>query len=230
MELMQVIKVLLRRWYMVVIPLVIVAVVVVPALFAMPSNAIPPMYTTVIRYTAAQVLDAIPNRDGDFQDVWLASELTVNAFTEWVRSSSFAEEVRAALPEGVAQTLSAGSFASDNERSIGQVFIYWHNAKELEQIAQAAQTVLETRTSVYFPQLGDVPARVKILDTPQIVATSAPITSRLEPLIQLALALVAGVGLAFLVEYLDPFVHRREQLNTLNLTVLASVPRHRKEG
>lgn len=226
---MQVIRVLLRRWYMVVIPLVIVAVVAVPALLAAPPSALPPMYTTVIRYTAAQVLDAIPNRDGDFQDVWLASELTVNAFTEWVRSSSFAEEVRAALPEGVAAALSGGNFASDNERSIGQVFITWNNAEQLEQIAQAAQTVLQTRTSVYFPQLGDVPARVEILDTPQIVTLPAPITRRLEPLIQVALALVVGIGLAFLVEYLDPFVYRREQLDTLNLTVLASVPRHRKE-
>jgi len=229
-ELMQVMAVLLRRWYMIVIPLGIVALVAVPALLAAPPGALPPMYTTVIRYTAAQVLDAIPNRDGDFQDVWLASELTVNAFTEWIRSSSFAEEVRAALPEGIAPTLSAGNFASDNERSIGQVFIAWQNAEELERIAQAVQTVLETRTSVYFPQLGDVPARVEILDVPQIVATPTPITSRLEPLIQLALALVIGVGLAFLAEYLDPFLYRRQQLDALGLTVLASVPRHRKEG
>lgn len=227
---MQVIRVLLRRWYMVMLPLAIVAIVTVPALIAAPPNAVPPTYTTVIRYTAAQVLDAIPNRDGDFQDVWLASELTVNAFTEWVRSSSFADEVRAALPQGVAASLSGGNFASDNERSIGQVFISWNNTQELEQIAQAVQTVLQTRTSVYFPQLGDVPARVEILDTPRISVTAAPIASRLEPLIQLALGFVVGIGLAFLAEYLDPFVYRREQIDALNVTVLAAVPRHRKEG
>ncbi len=229
-ELMQVVAVLLRRWYMIVIPLGIVAMVAVPALLAAPPSALLPTYTTVIRYTAAQDLEAIPNRDGDFQDVWLASELAVNAFTEWIRSSSFAQEVRAALPEGIAPTLSAGNFASDNERSIGQVFITWPDAQELEQIAQAVQTVLETRTNVYFPQLGDVPARVTILDVPQIVAAPIPIANRLEPLIQLAFALVVGVGLAFLAEYLDPFLYRRQQLDALNLTVLACVPRHRKEG
>lgn len=227
MELLQVLRVMLRRWYMIALPLVVVAAFTLPNLLNPPDSALPPTYTTVIRYTAAQVLDAIPNRDGDYQDVWLASELTVNAFSEWVRSSTFADEVRALLPQGVAPDLNAGNFAADNERSIGQVFIAWRDAGELEQIAQAAQTVLETRTSVYFPQLGDVPARVKLLDTPQIVTQPTPITSRLTSLLPLVLALFAGIALAFLAEYLDPFLYRREQLESAGLTVLSSIPRHK---
>lgn len=226
MELMLFIRVLLRRWLLVAIPVVIAAAVAVPALLA-PSNASGGGYSTVIRYTAAQVIEAIPGRDGDFQDVWLASELAVNAFTEWVRSGSFRDEVRALLPADTAGRVNAGTFGADNERSIGQLFIAAADAATLEQFAEAAQTVLTTQTGAYFPQLGGQPAQVTLLDRPEINAAPAPITSRLGPLLQLAVALLGGIGLAFLVEYLDPFIYRRDQLDALDLRVVAVVPTHR---
>ena len=226
MELMLFIRVLLRRWLLVAIPVVIAAAVAVPALLA-PASASGGGYSTVIRYTAAQVIEAIPGRDGDFQDVWLASELAVNAFTEWIRSGSFRDEVRALLTADVAERVNAGTFGADNERSIGQLFIAAADAAALEQFADAAQTVLTTQTGTYFPQLGGQPAQVTLLDRPEINAAPAPITSRLGPLIQLAVALLGGIGLAFLVEYLDPFIYRRDQLDALDLRVVAVVPTHR---
>jgi len=225
-ELMLFIRVLLRRWLLVAIPVVIAAAVAVPALLA-PASASGGGYSTVIRYTAAQVIEAIPGRDGDFQDVWLASELAVNAFTEWIRSGSFRDEVRALLTADVAERVNAGTFGADNERSIGQLFIAAADAAALEQFADAAQTVLTTQTGTYFPQLGGQPAQVTLLDRPEINAAPAPITSRLGPLIQLAVALLGGFGLAFLVEYLDPFIYRRDQLDALDLRVVAVVPTHR---
>ncbi|HRL13526.1 MAG TPA: hypothetical protein PKX07_16710 [Aggregatilineales bacterium] len=226
MELMLFIRVLLRRGLLVAIPVVIAAAVAVPALLA-PASASGGGYSTVIRYTAAQVIEAIPGRDGDFQDVWLASELAVNAFTEWIRSGSFRDEVRALLTADVAERVNAGTFGADNERSIGQLFIAAADAAALEQFADAAQTVLTTQTGTYFPQLGGQPAQVTLLDRPEINAAPAPITSRLGPLIQLAVALLGGFGLAFLVEYLDPFIYRRDQLDALDLRVVAVVPTHR---
>jgi capsular polysaccharide biosynthesis protein len=225
-ELMLFIRVLLRRWLLVAIPVVIAAAVAVPALLA-PASASGGGYSTVIRYTAAQVIEAIPGRDGDFQDVWLASELAVNAFTEWIRSGSFRDEVRARLPADVAERVNAGTFGADNERSIGQLFIAATDAATLEQFAEAAQSVLTTQTGAYFPQLGGQPAQVTLLDRPEISAAPAPITSRLGPLIQLAVALLGGIGLAFLVEYLDPYIYRRDQLDALDLRVVAVVPTHR---
>ena len=92
MELLMIVRVLLRRWYLVLIPVVVAAVLVVPDMLG-DGPAVSGGYTTTIRYTAAQTLEAIPDRQGDYQDVWLASELTVRAFTEWVRTGRFAEEV-----------------------------------------------------------------------------------------------------------------------------------------
>ncbi len=226
MELMQVVRVLLRRWWIVLIPIAIVSVIVVPDLFADPP-ATSGGFTTVVRYTAAQKLEAIPDREGDFQDVWLASELTVNAFTEWVRTNRFREEVRAEVANRGLETDLAGlGINADNARSIGQVFLSWPDADQLAIIADAAFTVLTTRSQDYFPQLGGAPAQVELLDEPQIAPAPLPITDRFEPILRLGLAVLAGLGLAFLVEYLDPTLRSREELEALGVRVFATLPRN----
>jgi capsular polysaccharide biosynthesis protein len=224
MELMQILRVLIRRWFLVVIPVVITAALVVPDLLSRPVAT--GGFSTMIRYTAAQQLEAVPNRDGDYQDIWLASELTVNALTEWVQSSRFAEAVALkASAAGAEIDPAALSIAADNERSVGQIFINWPDEAQLAAIVQAAIETLQTESQNYFPQLGGAPAQVTILDEPRIVPAPPPITNRLAPLIRVALGLAAGIGLAFLVEYLDPTLRRREDVEALGLNVVASIPR-----
>ena len=225
MELMLIIRVLLRRWYLVLIPTAIIAVVVAPDLFDQ-GPAASGGYTTTIRYTAAQVLEAIPNRDGDYQDVWLASELTVNAFTDWVRTGKFAEEVALVTREANLDIDPATlSIAADNERSIGQIFINWGNETELATIAAAVITVLQTRNQDYFPQLGNTSAQVTLLDEPRITPAPVSLPNRFAPLLKLALGVLTGIGLAFLVEYLDATLRTREELESLGVPVIASIPR-----
>jgi capsular polysaccharide biosynthesis protein len=65
---------------------------------------------------------------------------------------------------------------------------------------------------------------VKPLDTPVISAVPPPLTARLNPLIRFGLGLVAGVALAFLVEYLDPTVRTRADVQALGIAILAEVP------
>ncbi len=220
MELMGIIQVLLRRWWLVVIPVATAVVFVVPDLL---RGGVAGGYSVTIRYSAAQALEAIPGRDGDYQDVWLASELTVNALTDWVRSTSFVDEI--AQRSSVSFDRAQLGIAADNRRSVGQLFLSYPDAAALEAIAQAALEVLRTRAHDYFPQLGGQPARVTVLDPVRVTPAPPPAADRLAPLIRLGLALLAGVGLAFLAEYLDPFVRRREQVEALDLAVIASIPR-----
>jgi capsular polysaccharide biosynthesis protein len=51
------------------------------------------------------------------------------------------------------------------------------------------------------------------------------LTNRFAPLIRVGLGLLAGLGLAFLAHYLDPTLRRRDEVETLGLSVLASLPR-----
>lgn len=225
MELMLILRVLLRRWWLVVIPVAIVAIIVIPD-FLNNRGSAAGGFTTTIRYSAAQVLEAIPGRDGDFQDVWLASELAVNAMTDWVRTTTFIDEiVRDAATQNVEVNPAALAIAADNKRSVGQLTISYPDSSVLQTIINSALDVLKTRAQDYFPQLGGQPAQVTVLDVPVINAAPPPIANRFAPLIRLAVGLLAGVGLAFLAEYLDPTVRRREQLEALGLTVIATLPR-----
>jgi capsular polysaccharide biosynthesis protein len=224
MELKQIVTMFVRRWWLIVIPVAIVAVFTVPELLrdAPESGG----FSTTVRYTAAQVLEAIPEREGDFQDVWLASELTVNAFTEWVRTNRFRDEVMQIMDgTDVAVNGAALGISADNARSIGQVFLSYPEADALAIIADSVIDVLQTRNQAYFPQLGGVAAEVEILDDPVIVPAPPPLTDRFGAVFQLGLALFAGLGLAVLVDYLDPTLRRKSDLEALGIRVVATIPR-----
>src|SRR3982751_1550961 len=133
MELILFFRVLLRRWWLVLIPVVIVAVFVIPQWLRERSTT-GGGFTVTLRYTAAQSASNVAPRDGDYQDVWLASELAVNALTDWVRSTSFEDEIGKKITD-----LNAAGFgvAADNKRSIGQLIMSYPDEKGLVIITQA---------------------------------------------------------------------------------------------
>lgn len=226
MELKLIGRVFVRRWYLIVLPVLVASVFVLPSLLNRGTSA--GGFSASFRYSAAQATSNLPQREGDFQDVWLASEFTVNAFTEWVRSSSFRHELAQALQTAGAELdLAPLGIASDRARSIGLVQMSYPTAEGLEQLVELAMQVLSERNAAYFPHLGGQNASVSILDMPQVTPAPPPITNRFAPLIQLAVALVAGVALAFLVEYLDPSLRVRQDLEQQGWRVLANIPQEK---
>jgi hypothetical protein len=224
MELINIARILLRRWWLIAIPVIITAVWAAPDILNRGTTSAG--FSTVIHYSAAQQPEAMPPRDGDFQDIWLASELTVNALTAWVQTGSFRQEIALkAAGNGLQIDPAAIGIAADNERSIGQLFLSWPDAGQLAIIAQAALDVLAERNLVYFPQMGSAPAAVTILDEPSIVPSAPPLANRFAPFIRIGLGVLAGIGLAFLAHYLDPTLRRREDVEQLGLLVIASLPK-----
>ena len=65
------------------------------------------------------------------------------------------------------------------------------------------------------------------MDDPSIAPVPPPLSARLEPLLRVALGLAAGVALAFLIEYLDPTLRGRREVEALGIPVLAELPRRR---
>jgi capsular polysaccharide biosynthesis protein len=224
MELKLVNRMLLRRWWLILLPAVIVALFAVPELIRneqVGSGG----FTTSFRYSAAQEQSNLPERDGDYQDVWLASEFVVNAFTDWVRSSTFRDELQSLVGANV--DLSQLGIAGDNNRSIGLVVMSYPDADTLARIADAAIIVLQTRNQAYFPHLGDAPAEVTIIDAPIVSPAPPPLTNRFAPVIQIGVALFVGLCLALLAEYLDQTLRTEDEVEEQGLKVLASVPKHR---
>ncbi len=228
MELRGLWKIVRRRWWLIALPaLAALAYAVYGYLKVPPAGG----YSTSIHFTAAQ-----PPRGGDtlYEDTryypWLASEYVVNALTDWVRTNSFAREVSAVLAaEGrdIPAWAIQGNLAVDNARSVMVLTLNWNNPDDLQAIAEAASTVLKERSTDYFPQFGEEEVRVIALDEPVIGPVPPSITARLNPLIRFGLGLAAGAALAFLVEYLDPTLHERAEVERMGLPVLAEVPPER---
>ncbi len=227
MDLMLILKILLRRWWIVAIPTVLVGVWVLPDIIRN-TPATSGGFTTTFRYTAGQERDAFGTIDGDLQDVWEASFKLVDAFTEWVQTSSFKNEVaQVAAANGLTiDNPQAILITPDNVRAVGQITMSWHDPDELIILAEAVITVLQTRNVDYFgPQLGDTSAEVILLDTPQIAPAPPPLTNRFGPLLRLVIGVAAGLGLAFLVDYIDPTLRERDELRQMGLNVIVTIPR-----
>lgn len=213
-----------QRWWLMVIPTAIVSIFAVPQLLSNEQVAAGGFQTS-FQYSAAQQQSNFDVREGDYQDVWLASEFVVNAFTDWVRSSSFRDELAQIVANDV--DLAPLGIAADNNRSIGLVIMSHPNAGDLEAIASAALTVLQTRNQAYFPHLGDAPAEVTVIDAPQIVAVPPALANRFEPILQIGIALLGGIVLAFAAEYFDTTLRYRDEVEAQGLSVLATIPRQR---
>ena len=214
-------RLLRRRWWLILLPVLVVAVLV--ALQLLNRGGTSGSYGVSFRYSAAQSSSNLPQRDGDFQDVWLASEFTVNALTEWVKSSSFRTELAARLGDEV--SLEGLSIATDRARSVGLVQMSHPDAQALEKIVTAAIDVLRTRNAAYFPHLGEQNAEVRLLDEPQVTPIAPPIANRFGPLLQLSVGLLLGLVVAFLAEVFDPLLYQRDELERLGWRVLATIPK-----
>ncbi len=221
MDTIELIRILIRRWWLIGLPVLLAAVIAIPELV----NAIgsePAGFTAQVRYSAAQKLN-LPERDGDYTDVWQASEHTVDALTDWVRSSSFRDEIRAQLA-GDEPPLAGLGIAADNARNIGAIYFSHPDREALRRIVDSALIVLASRSQVYFPQFGGESALVTLLEEATIAAAPPGLASRLSPLIQLGIALLLGLALAFIAEYLDPTIYHQDDLRRMGMTLLGSIP------
>jgi capsular polysaccharide biosynthesis protein len=231
MEWLALIAAVRRRWFLIALPTLLALLFTLPSL---PSSLNPsPSYQVTLRFTAAAPADfsppGIPNSYEDSRYIpWLASEYVVVNLPPWIMSDSFAREVSAELlGEGLEINPEAlrPAFIADSGRSILVIYITWAEADQIEAIAQAAQTVLQTRNQAYFPQFAAAPAQVQALDEVRVATLSPSLMSRLSPLVRIALGLVAGLGLLAAAEYLDRSLRHREELEALGYVVLAEIPR-----
>lgn len=224
MEINLVLRVLLRRWWLIAIPVLVATFIALPEFIANEQNGAGG-YQTNFSYSAAQEASNLDVRDGDYQDVWLASEFVVNAFTDWVQTSSFRNEL--ASITGNEDFLDGLNIAADNDRSIGIVYMSHPDELVLTRLVTAAMTALQTRNQAYFPHLGDTPAEVVILNEPIVTPAPTPLTNRFEPIFQIGAAFFAGLVLVGLVEYFDPRIRYRDEVEAQGFKVLAIVPKHK---
>lgn len=224
MELREIWKVFRRRWALIVVPAAIVMLVGVVT-YEAPAAA----YNVGIRFLVGQPpANGATESDEQRYYNWLTSEYIVNGLTDWVQGNEFGQAVSEELatrghtvPAGAVQ----GGLVADNARSMFTLSLIHNDPQLLAEIMKAATVVLQERNSEALPQLGGDAAMVIPLDTPVVNQIPAGIRSQLDLPLRLALALAAGLGLALTVEYIDPTIHERRELEELGYSVLAEIPR-----
>jgi capsular polysaccharide biosynthesis protein len=229
MELREYWSILRRRWW---IPLLLGLLVGLLSLLQLrPWQPKPPAYTASLRMLVG-VLPAAAEDVTTYYDpryyAWLTSEYLVDDFTEVVRSQLFAANVSARLadqqivvPPGVIQ----GSAATGKLHRIIALNLSGGDETQLRQIADAAAAELAENAPAYFQQLGTEGAGVTLIDGPTIGQVGPSLRDQLELPLRVLLGVVVGIGLVFLLHYLDTAVRTAAELEAMGLPVLGQIPR-----
>jgi capsular polysaccharide biosynthesis protein len=209
---------------LVVIPTAVVLVVGLVT-YSPPGTA----YNAGIRFIVSQEpSEAAAESDEERLANWQTSEYIVNGLTDWVRGGQFAQLVSERLAESglnIDAGAIRGSIAADNTRSMMTLSMTFGDAAALEAMMNAAAAVLVEENEVGLPQLGGETAALVQLDQPIINPVTAGILEQLQLPLRIVLAVGAGVALAFLVDYLDPSVRSKEELEEMGLAVMGEIPR-----
>lgn len=231
MELRAYWEILRRRWW---IPVLLGTLVGLISLIQLrPWETRPAVYTASMRMLVG-VMPAVEESVAAYYDpryyAWLTSEYLVDDFTEVVRSQLFAQNVSTRLagtdievPPGVIQ----GSAATGKQHRIISLNFTWGDQAQIEQIATAAADELRENAPVYFQQLGTPGAGVTLIDGPSVGTVGPGVRDRIELPLRVLLGVLVGVGIVFLLHYLDTSIRRREDLETLEIPVLGEIPRRR---
>jgi capsular polysaccharide biosynthesis protein len=224
MELKAYWNVIKRRWLLVLIPTAVVLIIGL-ATYSPPGTA----YNAGIRFIVSQEpSEAAAEDDEQRLANWQTSEYIVNGLTDWVRSGQFAQLVSARLAESgtnIDYRAIRGSIAADNVRSMMTFSMTFGDPAALEAMMRTAAAVLTEENEKGLPQLGGETAALVQLDEPIINPVSAGLFDQLQLPIRVVLAIAAGLGLAFLIDYLDPTVRERKELEAMGLPVMGEIPK-----
>ena len=214
-------KILLRRWWLVVVPVLIVAVYAA-ATYTLPA----PVYQVAMRF-AAGTKPAGLSEDYDRYYAWATSEYIANGLADAAKGEVFARAVASRLEEtGLQSGDIQPRIVTDSDQSILVVYLTWPDAEQSVVVAKAIAAELSENGAAYFPQLEEVEPAVRPLDAPSPVPLASGLRTQLMgPAVKIGLALVVGVSLALLWHYLDPTVREAEELEEMGLAVLAEIPR-----
>ena len=190
-----------------------------------------PLYQASVRFTIG--VSAPPAKDVLGYDPILtsyqASEYIRDDFVEIIQSDAFADDVNAVLVKmGVSGiTIRNGNIsgAVEKQRRLMSMTISWNNAEQAAQIAEAAVKNLGENNAKYFAQLGAVGATVAVIDKPVVARVGASLREQLDIPIRIVLALLAGIALAFIADYLDTSIRDARDAEALGLWVIGEIPR-----
>ena len=218
MELRQYWHIVQRRWWLIAaLPLIVLVISLVT--YRTPA----PVYQATMRFAVGieggEPVSAVSGEGRS--DAWLASEYLADDLSEVLKGGDFAARISQQVGFGVP----AGTISASREHRIMTVSITWGNRDQAQAIAEVVGAVVEDGGAGYFPQLAGVEAKAVLIDGPGIGQVGRSLKDKLDLPARLFVALVAGVALAFLWDYLDDTVRDRADLESLGARILGEIPR-----
>lgn len=218
MELRQYWRIVRRRWWLIA-ALVGIVLVVSLVTYRPPE----PAYVATMRFAIGiegdEPVSAISGEGRS--DAWLASEYLADDLSEVLKGGDFATRIG----QQVGFDVVAGTIFASREHRIMTVSITGRDRDQVQAIAEAVGTAVEDGGADYFPQLVGVEAKAILIDGPGIGQAGRSLKDKLDLPIRLFVALVAGVALAFLWDYLDDTIRDRAEMEALGVAVVGEIPR-----
>jgi capsular polysaccharide biosynthesis protein len=218
MELRHYWSIVWRRWWLIA---VLVALVLVVSLVTYRPPT--PAYQASLRFSVGiEGQEPLYAVSGDGRsDAWLASEYLADDLSQVLRGGEFA----ARIGERVGFAVPAGAIFASREHRIMSVRITWGDRDQVQAIAEAVAAAVQDGGAEFFPQLEGVEAAAVLIDGPGIGPVGRSLMDKLDLPVRLVVALVAGVALAFLWDYLDDTVRERAEVEALGVPLLGEIPR-----
>ncbi len=213
-------RILRARWY---IPVLLVVLTVIFS--ALLYRAPPPLYTASTRFTISVSADRPLQGVDPVLTGAQASEYIRDDFVQVIQSDLFAKDVNAVLNDPQLKIGKANiSGAVEKQRRIMSLTITWHNPEQAKRIADAAVQALATNNAKYFAQMGAQGATVTILDDPTVAPVTPGLRERLDIFIRAGIALLIGIVLVFILDYLDDSVRGARDVEKMGLSVMGEIP------
>lgn len=170
-------------------------------------------------------------------------EALIDDVARIIPSQAFAEAVAGRLPAGV--TVAPGQIASDlsatDRHRVADIWVrgsapagasvaeVTRLAAGLQAVADAAVAELEQNGQAWFARLGEDNVALTVVDRPSVARVRPSLRERLDAPLFVGLALVVGVGLAFLMHAVDPRLHDAlEAEAATGALVVARIPGRRR--
>jgi capsular polysaccharide biosynthesis protein len=218
MELRQYLRIVWRRWWLVA---AVLAIVLVVSLVTYRPPA--PAYQATMRFAVGiQGQQPVQATSGEGRsDAWLASEYLADDLSEVLKGGDFG----ARIGEQVGFAVPAGAISASREHRIMSVSITMGDRDRVRLVAEAVGAAVSDGGAGYFPQLDGVNAEAVLIDGPGIAQVGRSLKDKLDIPIRLFIALIAGIALTFLWDYLDGSIRDRSEVEALGIPILGEIPR-----
>lgn len=225
MELRDYLAVLRRRWL--ILAGVVAITLAVGVLFAIRG---PRAYEAVVRLAVsvgAPPAEVEPPPYVYYREyyLWLASEYLADDLSEVIQSDAFAADIAEFLREPVDSSTIRDVLRVRKTHRILEVTVQAQNPDRARRIAEGIVDVIRAKGPNYLAQLAARGGQVVSIDEPRVKPATTTGSLALDLGLRATLALIVGVFVVFLVDYLDSTVRSpRDVEQGLGLHLLGEIP------